>query len=153
MILGIGTDLANIERIQGVLDRFGDRFRNRVFTPTELARAARRRDEAGTLAKRWAAKEACSKALGTGLAMGIAWRDMAVGNLPGGQPVMHVTGWAAERLAEMTPPGHEAIIHVTLTDDHPWAQAMVVIEALPAEVAALRPTVAARVAPESDPHA
>lgn len=131
MILGIGSDLANIERIKGTLDRFGDRFRNRVFTERELAKAAKRRDEAGTLAKRWAAKEACSKALGTGLAMGISWRDMAVSNLRSGQPVMQVTGWARERLDEMTPEGHEAIIHVTLTDDHPWAQAFVVIEARP----------------------
>ncbi|RMC36467.1 holo-ACP synthase [Paracoccus alkanivorans] len=131
MILGIGTDLANIERIQGTLDRFGDRFRKRVFTETELARAARRKDEAGTLAKRWAAKEACSKALGTGLAMGISWRDMAVSNLASGQPVMELTGWAADRLARMTPADHDATVHVTLTDDHPWAQAFVVIEALP----------------------
>ncbi len=131
MILGIGTDLANIERIQGVLNRHGDRFRNRVFTPIELAKAARRKDEAGTLAKRWAAKEACSKALGTGLAMGISWKDMAVSNLRTGQPVMHLTGWAADRLDKMTPPGHTATVHVTLTDDHPWAQAFVVIEALP----------------------
>ena len=131
MILGIGTDLANIERIQGTLDRFGDRFRNRVFTDTEQAKAERRRDVAGTYAKRWAAKEACSKALGTGLRMGIAWRDMAVSNLETGQPVMAVTGWAAERLKEMTPSGHEAVIHVTLTDDHPWAQAFVMIEARP----------------------
>lgn len=131
MIIGIGTDLANIERIQGVLDRHGDRFRNRVFTEIEQAKASRRKDEAGTYAKRWAAKEACSKALGTGLAMGIAWKDMAVTNLSTGQPVMQLTGWAAERLAEMTPPGHEAIVHVTLTDDHPWAQAFVVIEARP----------------------
>lgn len=131
MILGIGTDLANIERIQGTLDRFGDRFRKRVFTETELAKAARRKGEAGTLAKRWAAKEACSKALGTGLAMGISWRDMAVSNLRSGQPVMALTGWAADRLAAMTPPGHEALVHVTLTDDHPWAQAFVVIEARP----------------------
>ena len=131
MILGIGTDLANIDRIQGTLDRFGDRFRNRVFTPTELATAARRADEAGTLAKRWAAKEACSKALGTGLAMGISWRDMAVTNLRSGQPVMALTGWAAEKLAAMTPAGHHAVVHVTLTDDHPWAQAFVVIEARP----------------------
>ena len=86
MILGIGTDLCNIDRISGVLARHGDRFRNRVFTPIELAKAARRKDEAGTLAKRWAAKEACSKALGTGLAMGISWKDMAVRNLPSGQP-------------------------------------------------------------------
>ena len=131
MILGIGTDLANIERIRNTLDRFGDRFRNRVFTPVELAKAARRKDDAGTLAKRWAAKEACSKALGTGLAMGISWRDMAVSNLRSGQPVMELTGWAADRLARMTPPGHTAIVHVTLTDDHPWAQAFVVIEAIP----------------------
>ena len=131
MILGIGTDLANIDRIQGVLNRHGDRFRKRVFTPVELAKAARRKDEAGTLAKRWAAKEACSKALGTGLPMGISWKDMAVSNLRSGQPVMALTGWAAERLATMTPPNHTAIVHVTLTDDHPWAQAFVVIEALP----------------------
>ncbi|SFT88396.1 holo-ACP synthase [Sedimentitalea nanhaiensis] len=131
MILGIGTDLANIERIQTTLERFGDRFRNRVFTEVEQHMAERRRDTAGTYAKRWAAKEACSKALGTGLRMGIAWKDMAVSNLRTGQPVMQVTGWAASRLAEMTPPGHEAIIHVTLTDDHPWAQAFVVIEARP----------------------
>lgn len=131
MILGIGTDLANIDRIAGVLARHGDRFRHRVFTDVELAKAARRKDEAGTLAKRWAAKEACSKALGTGLAMGIAWKDMAVSNLRSGQPQMALTGWAAERLIAMTPPGHRAMVHVTLTDDHPWAQAFVVIEALP----------------------
>ncbi|MBR9842077.1 MAG: holo-ACP synthase [Rhodobacteraceae bacterium] len=131
MILGIGTDLANIDRISNTLERFGDRFRNRVFTEVEQAKAERRRDTVGTYAKRWAAKEACSKALGTGLRMGISWRDMAVSNLRTGQPVMEVTGWAAERLREMTPEGHEAIIHVTLTDDHPWAQAFVVIEARP----------------------
>jgi len=131
MILGIGTDICNIERIEGTLDRFGDRFRNRVFTDIEQKKAERRKDTAGTYAKRWAAKEACSKALGTGLAMGIAWKDMSVTNLKTGQPVMHVTGWAAERLAEMTPDGHETRIHVTLTDDHPWAQAFVLIEALP----------------------
>lgn len=131
MILGIGTDLANIERIQGTLNRFGDRFRNRVFTEVEQAKAEQRKDVAGTYAKRWAAKEACSKALGTGLSMGIAWRDMSVANLKTGQPTMAVTGWAAERLAAMTPEGHEAVIHITLTDDHPWAQAFVVIEARP----------------------
>jgi len=130
MILGIGTDLANIDRIARTLDRFGDRFRNRVFTPDEQRRAERRADTPGTYAKRWAAKEACSKALGTGLRMGIAWRDMSVSNLRTGQPVMQVTGWAAERLAAMTPPGHRAVIHVSLTDDHPWAQAFVVIEAV-----------------------
>ncbi len=131
MILGIGTDLCNIDRIAGTLERFGDRFRNRVFTEVEQRKAERRADKPGTYAKRWAAKEACSKALGTGLRMGISWRDMAVSNLDTGQPVMHVTGWAAERLADMTPPGHTTIIHVTLTDDHPWAQAFVVIEARP----------------------
>jgi len=131
VILGIGTDLANIDRISRTLERFGDRFRHRVFTETELHKASRRADEAGTLAKRWAAKEACSKALGTGLAMGISWKDMAVTNRRGGQPEMALTGWAAERLAALTPPGHEAVVHVSLTDDHPWAQAFVVIEARP----------------------
>jgi len=132
MILGIGSDLANIDRIAAVLDRHGDRFRTRVFTDREQATAARRpMAVAATYAKRWAAKEACSKALGTGLRMGIAWRDMAVSNLETGQPVMHLTGWAAQRLADMTPPGHHALVHVTLTDDHPWAQAFVVIEARP----------------------
>lgn len=137
MILGIGTDLANIDRIAGVLERHGDRFRNRVFTDVEQAKAERRKDVAGTYAKRWAAKEACSKALGTGLRMGISWKDMAVSNLPTGQPVMQVTGWAKDRLDQMTPPGHEAIVHVTLTDDHPWAQAFVVIEARPLDGTAL----------------
>ena len=131
MILGVGSDLANIERIAGTLARFGDRFRNRVFTEAEIAKVASRADQAGTYAKRWAAKEACSKALGTGLAMGISWKDMGVTNLPTGQPVMALTGWAAERLAAMTPAGHEAVVHVSLTDDHPWAQAFVVIEARP----------------------
>jgi holo-[acyl-carrier protein] synthase len=131
MIIGIGTDLANIERIAATLDRFGDRFRNRIFTETEQRKAERRRDVAGTYAKRWAAKEACSKALGTGLRMGIAWKDISVRNLHTGQPVMEVTGWARKRLEELTPPDHEAIIHVTLTDDHPWAQATVLIEARP----------------------
>ncbi|MCU0900253.1 MAG: holo-ACP synthase [Cypionkella sp.] len=132
MILGIGSDLANIDRIEATLARFGDRFRNRVFTDLEQRKAASRpHGVAATYAKRWAAKEACSKALGTGLRMGIAWKDMAVSNLHTGQPVMHVTGWAAQRLRDMTPEGHEAVIHVTLTDDHPWAQAFVVIEARP----------------------
>ncbi len=130
MILGIGSDLANIDRIAGTLDRFGDRFRNRVFTAQEQAKAASRpHGQAATYAKRWAAKEACSKALGTGLSMGISWIDMSVSNLHSGQPVMHLTGWAAERLAQMTPADHHAIVHVTLTDDLPWAQAFVVIEA------------------------
>jgi holo-[acyl-carrier protein] synthase len=132
MILGIGSDLANIERIEATIARFGDRFLNRVFTAVEQRKAeSRKRAVAATYAKRWAAKEACSKALGTGLQMGISWKDMAVTNLRSGQPVMHVTGWAADRLRTMTPAGHEAVIHVTLTDDHPWAQAFVVIEARP----------------------
>lgn len=129
MIIGIGTDLANIERIQGTLDRFGDRFKNRVFTQIEQTKSERRKDVAGTYAKRWAAKEACSKALGTGLAMGIAWKDMGVKNIRSGQPTMELTGWAQERLETLTPEGYEAFVHVTLTDDHPWAQAFVVIEA------------------------
>ena len=131
MILGVGTDLANIDRISGVLERHGDRFRNRVLTKTEQRKSERRKDVAGTYAKRLAAKEACSKALGTGLRMGISWKDMSVSNLSTGQPVMSVTGWAKERLNSMTPDGHSAIIHVSLTDDHPWAQAFVLIEAQP----------------------
>jgi holo-[acyl-carrier protein] synthase len=131
MILGIGADLASIERIEGTIARFGARFLDRVFTPVEQATAERRAQRVATYAKRWAAKEACSKALGTGLRMGIAWKDMGVLNRRGGQPFMRLTGWADARLAEMTPPGHRAVIHVTLTDDHPWAQAFVVIEALP----------------------
>lgn len=131
MILGIGTDLANIERIEGTLARFGDRFRQRVFTEVEQRRSDRFDNPASSYAKRWAAKEACSKALGTGLRMGISWKDMAVTNLPTGQPIMHVTGWARDRLAQMTPTGHEATIHVSMTDDMPWAQAFVVIYAYP----------------------
>jgi holo-[acyl-carrier protein] synthase len=133
MILGIGSDLANIERIAGTIERFGDRFLDRVFTDREKLTARGRRLEAETYAKRWAAKEACSKALGTGLRMGIAWRDMGVVNIRTGQPTMVLTGWAAERLAAMTPAGHRAAVHVTLTDDHPWALAFVVIEALPSD--------------------
>ena len=130
MILGIGTDLANIERIEGTLERFGDRFRKRVFTEIEQARAASNPKPAAVLAKRWAAKEACSKALGTGLAMGISWTDLTVSNLPSGQPTMKLTGWALKRLEEMTPKGYTANIHVSITDDHPWAQAYVVIDAI-----------------------
>ena len=131
MILGIGNDLANIERIGRTVERFGARFLDRVYTGTEQALAERRRERIATYAKRWAAKEACSKALGTGLRMGIRWRDMGVVNLPGGQPTMALTGWAAERLAALTPPGYRARVHLTLTDDHPWAMAVVVIEAVP----------------------
>ena len=131
MIIGTGTDLANIDRIKKVLIRHGDRFRDRVFTKIEQAKARRRNDEASTLAKRWAAKEACSKALGTGLRMGISWKDMAVTNIDTGQPVMTLTGWAKKRLGELTPAGHFATLHVSLTDDHPWAHAIVIIDAQP----------------------
>ena len=131
MIIGIGTDLADITRIGKTLERFGERFVNRVFTDVEKARSDKRRERTASYAKRWAAKEACSKALGTGLRMGVAWKEMGVINLPTGQPTMTLTGGAAERLAKMTPEGHEARIHVTITDDHPYAQAFVVIEALP----------------------
>ena len=131
MILGVGADLANIDRVARTLARFGDRFRNRVFTPVEQARARRTGDDPAVYARRWAAKEACSKALGTGLAMGIAWREISVVNVTGGQPVMRLGGWAAARLAAMTPAGHDTTIHVSLTDDAPWAQAFVVIEAQP----------------------
>ncbi|MGF1551299.1 MAG: holo-ACP synthase [Paracoccaceae bacterium] len=130
MILGIGTDLARIDRIGGTLERFGTRFVNRCFTEVEQARSERRRERVASYAKRWAAKEACSKALGTGLRMGINWREMEVVNLATGQPTMRLHGSAAERLASLTPEGREARVHVTITDDHPFAQAFVVIEAL-----------------------
>lgn len=132
MILGIGSDLANIDRIGRTIERFGARFLDRVYTETEQRLAERRAQRVATYAKRWAAKEACSKALGTGLRMGIRWKDMGVVNLPSGQPTLRLTGWAAERLAAMTPPGQRAALHLTLTDDDPWAMAVVVIEALPA---------------------
>ena len=131
MILGIGTDLANIDRIAGTLERFGDRFRNRVFTETEQLKSERRKERAASYAKRWAAKEACSKALGTGLRMGVAWKEMGVANLPSGQPTMVLTGGARTRMEGLIPPGWEGRIHVTITDDHPYAQAFVIIEALP----------------------
>jgi len=131
MILGIGTDLVNIDRIQRMLDRFGDRFRDRIFTDDERHGAERRADTSGAYAKRWAAKEACFKALGAGPGMGIGWKDMAIANLRIGRPVMRVTGQAAKRLEEMTPAGHEAVVHVSLSDDRPQALAFVVIEARP----------------------
>lgn len=141
MILGIGSDLANIERIEATISRFGDRFLQRVFAEVEREKADSRRERVATYAKRWAAKEACSKALGTGLRMGIAWNEMVVRNLRTGQPTMQVFGGAAERLARMTPAGYVAQLHVTLTDDHPWAQAFVVIEANPrADLRSNRPT-------------
>lgn len=136
MIVGIGTDLADIRRIEKTLARFGERFVARVFTEVEKAKSERRRERAASYAKRWAAKEACSKALGTGLRMGVAWREMGVVNLASGQPTMALTGGAATRLAGLIPAGHEPRIHVTITDDHPYAQAFVVIEALPVSPAA-----------------
>jgi holo-[acyl-carrier protein] synthase len=132
MILGIGSDLADIRRIERTLERFGERFVRRVFTETEIAKSERRRARAASYAKRWAAKEACSKALGTGLRMGIAWREMGVANLGSGQPTMQLAGGARARLAALTPEDHLARIHLTITDDHPYAQAFVVIEAVPA---------------------
>ncbi|HEY8571254.1 holo-ACP synthase [Phenylobacterium sp.] len=132
MILGIGSDLSDIRRVQASLDRFGDRFTNRCFTDIERARSERKPDRASSYAKRFAAKEACAKALGTGMRRGVFWRDMGVVNMRSGQPTMALTGGAAARLAEITPPGHTAVIHLSLTDDHPYAQAFVIIEALPA---------------------
>jgi holo-[acyl-carrier protein] synthase len=132
VILAIGSDLCNIERIQNSLNRFGDRFEQRVFTEVERAKAARRPfTKAGTLAKRFAAKEAFSKAVGTGFRAGVFMKDIGVVNMRSGAPTLALTGGAAARLASLTPPGHEAVVHLTLTDDHPWAQAFVVIEARP----------------------
>lgn len=134
MILGLGSDLCNIERIQASLDRFGARFENRVFTEVERAKADRRPfTKAGTLAKRFAAKEAFSKAVGTGFKAGVFMKDIGVVNAPSGAPTLALTGGAKARLDAMIPPGHGARIHLTLTDDHPWAQAFVVIEAIPHE--------------------
>jgi holo-[acyl-carrier protein] synthase len=130
MIIGIGIDLCDIRRIERTLERYGERFTIRCFTPTERAKADRRADRAGTYAKRFAAKEACSKALGTGI-RGIRWQEMGVVNLPSGQPTLVLTGKARERLNRLIPEGHEAFIHLTLTDEHPIAQAMVMIEARP----------------------
>ena len=132
MILAVGSDLCNIERIQNSLDRFGERFENRVFTEIERTKAARRPfTKAGTLAKRFAAKEAFSKAVGTGFKAGVFMKDIGVVNARSGAPTLALSGGAAARLAAITPPGHEAFVHLTLTDDHPWAQAFVVIEARP----------------------
>lgn len=131
MILGIGSDLCDIRRIENSLARFGERFTQRIFTAGEQAKSDRRATRAESYARRFAAKEACSKALGTGIRSGVFWRDMEVVNLPSGRPTMRLTGGAAARLAEMVPPGHEAVVHVSLTDDPPLAQAFVVIEARP----------------------
>ncbi|MFM6950005.1 MAG: holo-ACP synthase [Novosphingobium sp.] len=132
MIIAIGSDLCNIERIQNSLNRFGARFENRVFTEIERAKGnSRPFTKAGTLAKRFAAKEAFSKAVGTGFKRGVFMKDIGVVNARSGAPTLALTGGAAARLAEITPPGHEAVVHLTLTDDHPWAQAFVIIEARP----------------------
>ena len=130
MIVGIGSDLCNIERIQKSLDRWGDKFLDRVFTDVEKAKAARRPfTAAGTLAKRFAAKEAFSKAVGTGFKRGVFMKDIGVVNLASGQPTIHATGGARARLDALAPPGHAVDIHLTMTDDHPWAQAFVILTA------------------------
>jgi holo-[acyl-carrier protein] synthase len=129
MILGIGSDITDVRRIAKVLERHGDRFIDRVFTSTERAKAERRRNRAETYAKRFAAKEACAKALGTGLRAGVWWRDMGVVNLPSGRPTMQLTGGAKRRLDAITPAGYEARIDLTITDEGPTAQALVIISA------------------------
>jgi holo-[acyl-carrier protein] synthase len=131
MILGVGSDLIDIRRIEQTIERHGERFIGRIFTPAERAKAERRATRIDTYAKRFAAKEACSKALGTGFRNGVFWRDMGVINLPSGRPTMELTGGALARLQEMTPPGHVARIDVTLTDEYPTAQALVIISAVP----------------------
>ena len=135
MIIGIGSDLCDIRRIARTLERHGARFTHRVFTDGERARCDARASRAEGYARRFAAKEACAKALGTGLSAGVFWRDMEVVNLPSGQPTLRLAGGAAERLAELLPAGHAARLHVSLTDDPPMAQAFVIIEALPVSVA------------------
>ena len=131
MILGIGSDLSDIRRIQASLERFGERFTNRLFTEIERNRSERKPDAASSYAKRFAAKEACAKALGTGMRRGVFWRDMGVVNMRSGQPTMALTNGALVRLNEMVPAGHKPVIHLSLTDDHPYAQAFVIIEAVP----------------------
>jgi len=133
VIIGMGSDLIDIRRIEKSLERFGERFTQRCFTEIEQAKSDRRRNRAASYAKRFAAKEACSKALGTGLAQGVFWKDMGVVNLPSGKPTMHLTGGAAEALDRLLPAGHRASIHLTITDEYPLAQAFVIIEALPVE--------------------
>ena len=141
MIIGFGSDLCDITRIEKALAQYGDRFVQRCFTPIEQKRSDARAGRAASYAKRFAAKEACAKALGTGLRRGVFWRDMGVVNLRTGQPTMILTGGAAKRLAEITPAGHVARIHLTITDEHPLAQAVVIIEALPEEAATEKATI------------
>ena len=132
MIIGIGSDLCDIRRIEETLKRFGDRFKKRCFTEIEIARSDRKPDPSWSYAKRFAAKEACAKALGTGIRSDVYWKDMGVVNLKSGQPTLHLTGHAAEHLQRLTPEGHRAHIHLTMTDEFPYSQAFVIIEALPA---------------------
>jgi holo-[acyl-carrier protein] synthase len=131
MIIGLGSDLIDIRRIERTLERFGDRFLHRVFTPLERARSERRANRAHSYARRFAAKEALAKALGTGFRRGVFWRDIGVVNMPGGKPTLALTGGAAGRLAEITPPGCRAVIDVSLTDEPPLAHAVVIITAVP----------------------
>lgn len=131
MILGIGSDLVDIRRIEKTIERYGDRFIQRIYTPVEQKRSDRRAERVASYAKRFAAKEACSKALGTGFRRGTFWRDMGVVNLPSGRPTMELTGGALKHLEAMLPAGHDARIDVTITDEHPLAQAFVIISAVP----------------------
>ena len=131
MIVGTGSDLIDITRIEKTLARHGERFIGRVFTMVEIRKSERRHQRAASYAKRFAAKEACAKALGTGLSQGVFWRDMGVVNLPSGKPTMALTGGAAERLRTLVPAGHKPVIHLTITDEFPIAQAYVIIEAVP----------------------
>ncbi|HWA62262.1 MAG TPA: holo-ACP synthase [Caulobacteraceae bacterium] len=146
MIVGIGSDLSDIRRIEKSLERFGERFTNRIFTEIERARSERKADRAASYAKRFAAKEACAKALGTGMRAGVFWRDMGVVNKRSGQPTMALTGGAAERLAALVGPGRRGVIHLSLTDDHPYAQAFVIIESLPDDDSLTGAVLAPRVA-------
>tara|TARA_B100000959_G_scaffold277512_1_gene334265 strand:- start:140 stop:550 length:411 start_codon:yes stop_codon:yes gene_type:complete len=133
VIIGIGNDLIDISRIERTLERFGDRFIQRIFTDVEQAKSEKRRMRAASYAKRYAAKEACSKALGTGFRQGVFWRDMGVINLPSGKPTMHLTGGALKRLQEIIPEGMEAQINLTITDEPPTAEAFVIISAVPVQ--------------------
>lgn len=135
MIVGLGSDLIDIRRIEKTLERHGPRFINRVFTEVEQRKSEGRKLRAASYAKRFAAKEACSKALGTGMSRGVFWKDMGVANLASGKPTMVLTGGAGAQLNRMTPAGHRAVIHLTITDEYPLAQAFVIIEALPVEQA------------------
>jgi holo-[acyl-carrier protein] synthase len=134
MIIGIGNDLIDIRRIEATLERYGERFLDRVFTTTEREKSDRRNQRAASYAKRFAAKEACAKALGTGLRHGVYWRDMGVVNLPSGRPTLKLTGGAAAQLARLLPDGYEVRIDLTLTDDYPLAEAVVIISGIPAKV-------------------